>query len=71
VGIVDGGVNGDRGGCTGVLVDLLVQDGLELVVAHLGLVEDDVVVGRARSTLDGSVRAQVEVVLVGVDLMKC
>lgn len=64
VGVVDGRVNGHRSGRTGVLVHLLVQDCLQLVVAHVGLVEDDVVVGRARSALDGGVRAEVEVVLV-------
>ena len=70
VGVVDGRMNGHRSGRTGVLVHLLVQDCLQLVVAHVGLVEDDVVVGRARSALDGGVRAEVEVVLVGVALRK-
>lgn len=67
MGVVDGRVDGHRSGGTGVLVHLLVQDRLQLVVAHADLVQDDVVVGRARSTLDCSVRAEVEVVLVRVD----
>ena len=66
--IVDCRVHGDRSGRTGVLVNLLIQDCLQLIVAHLGFVEDDVVVGRTRRTLDGGVRAEVEVVLVGVHL---
>jgi hypothetical protein len=50
VGVVDRRI-GDGSGGTSVLVYLLVQDGVKLVVAHLGLVEDDVVVSRTSSTL--------------------
>lgn len=49
-----------------VLVRLLVQDGVELVVRDVGLVEDHVVVGWTSGTLDGGVGAQVEVILVRV-----
>ena len=64
MGVVDGRVDGDRSGGTSVLVNLLVQDGLKLVVAHLGLVEDDMVVSGTSGTLEGGVRAEVKVVLV-------
>jgi hypothetical protein len=70
VSVVNGGVNRHRSSRTSVLVDLLVQDGLQLVVAHIGLVEDDVVVGWTRSALESSVGAEVEVVLVGVNLAR-
>jgi hypothetical protein len=70
VGVVNGGVHRHWGGRTSILVDLLVQDSLQLVIAHVGLVEDDMVVGWTRSALDGSVGAEVEVVLVGVSLAK-
>jgi hypothetical protein len=68
--VVNGGVHRHWGGRTSILVDLLVQDGLQLVVAHVGLVEDDMIVSRTRSTLDRGVRAEVEVVLVGVGLAR-
>lgn len=61
-------VNGNRGRRTGVLIHLLVQNGLQLVIAHVGLIEDDMVVSGTRSTLDGSVRAEVKVVLMGMGL---
>ena len=61
--VVDGRVNGDRSGRTGVLIDLFVQDRLQLIVAHSDLVQDDMVVGRAGSTLDGGMGGEVEVVL--------
>jgi hypothetical protein len=70
VSVVNGGVNRDRGSRTSILVDLLIQNGLQLLVAHVGLVEDDVVVGGARSALESSVGTEVEVVLVGVGLAR-
>jgi hypothetical protein len=68
VGVVYGRVHRHRSCRTSILVHLLVQDGLQLVIAHVGLVEDHMVVRRTRSTLDGGVRTEVEVVLVGVGL---
>jgi hypothetical protein len=70
VSVVNGGVNRDRGSRTSILVDLLIQNGLQLLVAHVGLVEDDVVVGGACSALESSVGTEVEVVLVGVGLAR-
>jgi hypothetical protein len=55
VSVVNRGVHRHWGGRTSVLVDLLVQDGLQLVIAHVGLVEDDMIVSRTRGSLDGSV----------------
>jgi hypothetical protein len=66
--VVDSRVNGDRSGRTGVLVDLLVEDGLQLIVAHVRLVQDDMIVRGARSALDGGVGAEVEVIFMRMDL---
>ena len=64
--IVDGGVHRDRGRRTGVLINLLVENRLQLLLAHANLVQDDLVVHRASGTLDSGVGAEVEVVFVWV-----
>lgn len=66
--IVDGRVHRDWGCRTGVLINLLVENRLQLLIAHVGLVQDDLIVHWTSSTLDGCVRAKVEVVLVRICL---
>ena len=64
MGVVHGREHRDGSGSTNVLVRVLVDERLDLLVGPCGLVEQDVVVNGACSTLDGSVCAKVEVVLV-------
>lgn len=64
VSIVHSGEDRDRSSGADVLVRVLVDERLDLVVGPCGLVEQDVVVNGACSTLDGSVCTKVEVVLV-------
>ena len=66
--IVDGRVHLNRSGRTSILVDLFVENRLKLLVAHPNLVKDDLVVHGASGTLDSGVRAEVEVILVGICL---
>lgn len=63
VGVVDGGVDRDRGGSTSVLVGVLVEQGVDVVIAKGGLVQQHVVVDGASGTLESVVAAQEEVVL--------
>ena len=48
-----------------ILVALLVNEGLELLIRHLALVDEDMVVHRTSCALDGAVRTQVEIILEG------
>jgi hypothetical protein len=53
----------DRRATPNILVALLVDESLELLISHFGLVDEHVVVHRTSCALDGAVRTQVEVVL--------
>lgn len=61
VGIIDGRVQGYGSSRPHVVIRVLEDELLELGGLPLTLVEDALVVNRTRSTLDGNVRAQVEV----------
>jgi hypothetical protein len=53
----------NRGRASRVLVALLVNKSLQVFVRHLGLIEQDVVVHRARCSLKSLVCAEIEIVL--------
>lgn len=64
VSVVDSREERNGSGGADVLVGVLVNQSLDLLVGPQGLVQENVVVDRTSGTLDGSVGAQVEVVLI-------
>ena len=63
VGIVDSRMLGHRRRSTDILVAVLIDQRLQFLLSHLGLVEQHMVVHWTSRALDGSVGAQKEVVL--------